>query len=335
MVTISLNLTIFITRYNPKTKRQPSTTSRWLYTGGHKAQFKKMYVPGIDTYLLHYEELYESSKILLHTLHKQGKNEGNVDSSEFRSFNKKLIVPFILTMYSFLECFLSELEDTTDRSSYTLPYSREKRPDITERPFILYETLTGKKFDKSTSSYSDYKYSIKVRNLITHASGEHIKWSRRDVAPLNVEGSMNSFHYEKEYFKKNGLEKHITRNKEADKIIKYLASKSLVAKYHEGRHCGWLHYIALPTVAYWYWKSSISIIGPILIELAKNQDNSIVQFTKNADRVIFDNSLIDKGFEPLKDMKFDMKTRKNEPEKFNKITVARNKILKLINNLFN
>ena len=214
----------------------------------------------------------------------------NFDSS-FKNFDKKLVLPFILTMYSFLECLLSELEDRIDKSKFDLPYSRDKRPEITERIGILHELLTGQKVDKGTSVYADYKYAIRIRNLMTHASGEQISWSRMDIAPIGVSISANEYHYDKKDFIKCGFEGNIFRNQEADKLISYLAGKKLVPEFWQGRIQGWLHYISLPPVARWFFNSVINMITPTLLELAKSDDNSIEQFAKGAQKIIFDKEI--------------------------------------------
>jgi hypothetical protein len=264
--------------------------------------------PGINTYYVHYTELYNSSKILLYVLSQRWKEQVEKDAgkiildnfdSGFKSVDKKLIPPFILTMYSFLECLLSELEDSIDKSKFELPYSRKKRPEITERIGILHELLTSKQIDKSTTVYADYKYAIKIRNLITHASGEQITWSRMDIAPIGVKVSANEYHYNKEDFIKCGFEGNIFRNKEADKIIRYLAGKKLVPEFWQGRYQGWLNYISLPPVANWLFHSIINMITPTLLELAKSDDNSIKQFAKEAQRTIFDKEISQNDYDKM------------------------------------
>lgn len=256
--------------------------------------------PGINTYYVHYAELYNSSKTLLYVISQIWKEQVEKDTekiklvnfdSKLKSVDKKLIPPFILTMYSFLECLLSELEDSIDKSKFELPYLREKRPEITDRIGILHELLTNKRIDKSTTVYADYKYAIKIRNLITHASGEQITWSRMDIVPIGVKVGANEYHYNKEDFKKCGFEGNIFRNKEADKIIRYLAGKKLVPEFWQGRYQGWLNYISLPTVANWFFHSIINMITPTLLELAKSDDNSIEQFGKGAQITIFDKEI--------------------------------------------
>ena len=253
--------------------------------------------PGINTYYVHYDELYDSSEILLFVLSQRWKEQIEKDSGKvildnfdnsFKSVDKKLITPFILTMYSFLECLLSELEDSIDKSKFDLPYSRDKRPKITERIIILHELLTDKTFDKSTSIYLDYKYAIRIRNLLTHASGEQITWSKIDIAPIGFEIRANEYHYNKQDFLACNFLGHITRNKEADNIIRYLAGKKLVPDFWQGRFQGWLNYISLPPVANWFFHSIINMITPTLLELAKSDDNSIKQFGVNAQKTIFD-----------------------------------------------
>jgi hypothetical protein len=264
--------------------------------------------PGINTYYVHYAELFNSSKILLYVLSQRWKEQVEKDAGKiildnfdngFKSVDKKLIPPFILTMYSFLECLLSELEDSIDKSKFELSYSRKKRPEITERIGILHELLTSKQIDKSTTVYADYKYAIKIRNLITHASGEQITWSRVDIAPTGVQVSANEYHYNKEDFIKCGFEGNIFRNKEADKIIRYLAGKKLVPEFWQGRYQGWLNYISLPPVANWLFHSIINMITPTLLELAKSDDNSIEQFAKGAQRTIFDKEISQNDYDEM------------------------------------
>lgn len=264
--------------------------------------------PGINTYYVHFDELYNSSKILLYVLTQRWTEQVEKDSgkiildnfdSGFKSVDKKLILPFILTMYSFLECLLSELEDSIDKSKFDLPYSRDRRPEITERIGILHELLTDKKIDKGTNVYADYKYAIRIRNLMTHASGEQITWSRMDIAPIGVEVGANEYHYNREDFIKCGFEGHIFRNKEADKIIRYLAGKKLVPEFWQGRFQGWLNYISLPPVANWFFHSIINMITPTLLELAKSDDNSIEQFGKGAQRTIFDKEISQSDYEEM------------------------------------
>ena len=264
--------------------------------------------PGINTYYVHYAELYDSSKILLYVLSQRWTNQVEKDSGKvildnfdkgFKNVDKKLIPPFILTMYSFLECLLSELEDSIEKSKFDLPYSREKRPDITQRVGILHELLTNKKIDKGTNVYADYKYAIKIRNLITHASGEQITWSSMDIAPIGVEISANEYHYAKEDFIKCGFEGHIFRNKEADKIIRYLAGKKLVPEFWQGRFQGWLNYISLPPVANWFFHSIINMITPTLLELAKSDENSIKQFGIGAQISIFDKEISENDYNEM------------------------------------
>lgn len=268
--------------------------------------------PGINTYYVHYAELYDSSKILLYLLSQRWKEQVEKDSGKvildnfdggFAEIDKKLITPFILTMYSFLECLLSELEDNVDKSKFNLPYSREKRPEITERIGVLHKLLTNKTIDKSTNSFADYKYAIKIRNLMTHASGEQITWSSIDIAPIDVQVGANEYHYNKEDFIKCGFEGHIFRNKEADKIIRHLAGKKLVPAFWQGRFQGWLHYLSLPPVANWFFFSIINIVTPTLLELAKSDDTSIKQFGKDALIKMYDKEISQRDFDEMNQQK--------------------------------
>ena len=170
-----------------------------------------MIAPGIDSYFPHFQELYDSAKILFYTASNEPEIKIGNKSFETENFQKKMVSPFILTMYSVLECFLSELEDRAENAGYVLPYSRDKRTEITERPNELYKLLTGKSLDNGTDIYANYKFAIKVRNLITHASGEWIRWSSMNVLKEGQSVSMNNYYYSEEKFEKYNLQNEIIK----------------------------------------------------------------------------------------------------------------------------
>ena len=255
-----------------------------------------MIVPGVNTYFPHYQELYKSAKILLKVITSKDEDSAKPLGSG-KTIQNQLVSPFILTMFSVLECFLNELEDSIDNSDLELTYDRLDRPNMLDRPSELYEIITNKTFDKSTTIHADYSYVVMIRNLITHASGEEIKWTSWDICPVNVKFHMNSFYFEKEFFQKYGLEQTIIRNKKADKIIKYLADLEHVPPYYQGRSTGWIHYISFPPVAYWFFASIMNLIGPMLIEFRNSEDSAIKAFGEGAQRSFFD-KIID-NYNPL------------------------------------
>lgn len=277
-----------------------------------------MIAPGIDSYFPHFQELYDSAKILYYTTSNQTKIQVGEKNIDIKNYQRKMISPFILTMYSVLECLLSELEDRAESAGYELPYKRDNRTEITERPSELLKLLTGKTIDKGTDLYANYKFAIKTRNLITHASGEWIRWSSRNVMKGGQSVSMNNYYYSKKEFENLNLQNEIFRNKKADKIIAFLASKKLVPPYHQGRHTGWLHYISFPTVMRWYWTSILNYIAPVLIELSKTNDEKINLFSKQAQAILFDKILDENSYKPMKNEVIEIipkkeKTKKKKP----------------------
>jgi len=251
-----------------------------------------MIVPGVNTYFPHYQELYNASKILLMVIKSKDEDNNKIDRTG-KSIQNQIVSPFILTMFSVLECFLNELEDRIDKSSKELTYPRLDRPNMLDRPAELFEIITNKSFDKSTTIHADYSYVVMIRNLITHASGEEITWTSWDSCPINVQFQMNQLHFEKGFFQKYDLESKIIRNKKADKIIKYLADLGHVAPYYKGRSTGWIHYISFPQVAHWFFASIMNLIGPMIVEFAKSEDSAIKTFGEGAQRCFFD-KIVDK-----------------------------------------
>lgn len=242
-----------------------------------------MIAPGINTYFPHFHVLYDSSMVLLTIILRHEET----DITRGDTIHNKLVCSLVMTLFATLECFLNELEDRIDRSGLELDYDRSDKPNMLDRPSKLYNLVTGKKINKSTVRHEDYSYVIMIRNLITHASGESIDWTSMDVLPVGATFRVNHLNYDKESFQKYKLESEVIRNKKADKIIKYLARKKMVAPYYQGRSTGWLNYISYPTVAHWYYGAVMNYIGPMVVEFSKHEDNAIKEFGIGAQRTFF------------------------------------------------
>ncbi len=246
---------------------------------------------GVNTYYPHYHELYNSSKSLLNLIKIGWEEEMKEDRDGIKkgdfNINKRLIYPFVLTYYSFFECFLSELEDSIRNGDIKLPYTNDKKPRMEERPFIIYDLINPNEFDKGTSIYLDYYYVIKLRNLISHSSGELIKWSDFHLMSVGEKCSFNGYFLDKEDFKRMKLKGKIIRDERADKLIKYLVGKKLVPDGYHERVIGWLYFISFPGVAFWMFNSISNIIKHLLDCLDESENDSIMKFSESARLEIF------------------------------------------------
>jgi len=243
-----------------------------------------MLAPGIDAYFPHYQKLFESSQILK-SLIIQFDNEKNKNTGSGIRIEENLVFPFIITHYCFLECFLSELEYVIDKSSLEPPYNKKRKPPMAQKPFALLDFLSNDLSYKDTDIVNDFQYIVKIRNRITHASGEAVNWTSMNVMPVGESFEINEFSIRDKDWEKLNLADKVIRDKRADEFIEFLAKKELVYPEYKGRMSGWMNFISTTRVARWFYFTIMEVAELIIKASEESEVRELKSFASFARKV--------------------------------------------------
>lgn len=238
--------------------------------------------PGIDTCYPHYLDLLKSAKLIISII--EDKENITYDDKSYDPLN--LVYPCILTMCSGFENFMFELENLIEEVEvFENMYTKEIRPKIEERPFVLYEVISGIKCDVENNILESYQIFIGIRNLISHSSGEKISMKRISYGTIvelvnRVVGNMM------QRFDKGYADLFIERNEDADLILKYLSRKKIIPLGVELRNIGWLYCLKYVEIAKWCFSVVNKILTLLNDEVGKINNKRCKTFCQSNKQIL-------------------------------------------------